>query len=415
MRISAQKLVAYLSNKLHLNLNYFLKGGVWLFIPILVSYLLGLLRSVAFARLTGQEVYGQYNYILSVIGLVTILSLPGINTALIETVARGNLGSLADAARIRFRWGLLATLAITGVALYYVLLERERNLSIAFMLAGMLMPFKFAFGTVQSYYSGRKRFDIVSGLMTIILVLKTVLLLLLLWLQKGLVWLIIANSVTEILFYWLYYQAAVRHIGDDSRDLDMMSYGRSLTLAGAIGTVGAQLDSVILGFSVGFVDLAIYKIATVLPNSIKGLMKITSTLSTPKIAERPNKHIYSKRTQKHLLYLLIFNLLVMLLAIIALPIIMLFLYGDQYADSIRFAQFLLLSLIFGWPAAFFDASLRARKQTKAIYRANIIFGVLSIGTMVITVPFWGIWGVVSSRIAARWGKTFYQWRIVRTL
>jgi len=411
----ANKLVDHLSDWLQLNIRYFIKGGAWLLIPTLVSYPLGLLRSVAFARLTEQEFYGQYNFILSIIGLVSILSLPGINMALVETVARGNLGSLLDAAKVRARWGLLATLAITGVALYYLLVEGENELAVAFAIAGTFVPFTSALGTVQSYHSGRKRFDIVSRVSTGLLVLKATTLLLILWLQKGLVWLIIANSGAESLFYLVYYKAAVQHVQDAPSDPDMIAYGRSLTWANVISTMAIQLESVILVFSASFVDLAIYKIAAVLPESVKGLMRMMLTLTIPKIAERPDKKVYSKRTRRHLLYLLIFNLVVVLAAITAIPMVMSLLYSDRYAASVRFAQLLMLSLAFGWPNSFFGAALRARKQTQALYRTKVFYGLVKIGVLIVAVPLWGIGGIVLSRIAARWGMAFYQWRMVRKI
>ena len=405
----------YLSDKLQLNVRYFVGGSVWLFIPTLVSYLLGLMRSIAFARLTEQSVYGQYNFVLSIVGLFGVLTLPGISTALVETVARGNYGALIDATRARVRWGILATLATTLVALYYLLEQRETELGIAIILAGSFMPFAPALGMVQHYYSGRKRFDKTSQMSSVLLLLKTAVLLLLLWFQRGLIWLVIANSGLEILFYGAYYRHIVQHIRNAPRDSEVVAYGRSLTWSNAIITAAAQLDSTILGFSTGFVDVAIYKIATILPESIKDLMKMTGTLSMPKIAEQPDKKVYSKRTRRHLSYLLILNLVVVLVAIVALPIFVALLYGNQYTNSVRYAQALMLSLVVGWPSAFFVAALQARKQTRSIYRANVVYGVLQIGTLIAAVPIWGTWGIVLSRIISRWGLALYQWYAVRKI
>jgi O-antigen/teichoic acid export membrane protein len=250
---------------------------------------------------------------------------------------------------------------------------------------------------------------------SILLLAKTAVLLLLLWSQKGLIWLVVANGSLELLFYGAYYMHIVQRIQDAPRDLEVVTYGRSLTWSNAILTVAAQLDNIILGFSTGFVDLAIYKVATILPENIKDLMKTMNTLSMPKIAERPEKKVYSRRTRRHLSYLLILNLAVVLAAIVVLPIFITLLYGDQYADSVRYAQALMLSLVFGWPSAFFMAALQARKQTRSLYRANVVYGVLQIGTLIAAVPIWGIWGIVLSRIISRWGLAFYQWHAVRKI
>ena len=104
-----QKLIdrtlASLSSRFEIDLAYFVKGGLWLSLPLVVSSLLGLVRTVFFARLADQELYGQFGFVVGVIGLFAILSLPGMGIALTQTVARGNHGALIDAARARARWG----------------------------------------------------------------------------------------------------------------------------------------------------------------------------------------------------------------------------------------------------------------------------------------------------------------------
>ena len=192
----------------------------------------------------------------------------------------------------------------------------------------------------------------------------------------------------------------------------MVTYGRALTWAQAIGLVASYLDRVVLGFSAGFVDVAIYNIASVLPRSAKGLMKMLTSLSMPKIAEHPDKRVYTRRTRIHLLFLLVLNLLVVFAAIVVIPVILPLLYGDRYLASVRYAQLLMLSLAVGWPSAFFAAALQARKQTQAIYRFNLIYGVLQVSTLIVFVPLWSVLGIVLSRIITRWGATLYQWYAV---
>ncbi len=407
--------LARLSGLLYLDMRYFLKGGIWLSLPIFINHLLGFLRSIAFVHLTTQSIYGQFTFVLALVGLFNILSLPGINTALTQTVARGNLGALRDAARIRAWWGILATFCTTSAALYYLLVEAEIILATAIVFAGFFIPLTSAFNTVQPYYAGCKQFDKVSQIKIGLLIVNTVVLLIVLWAQQGVLWLTIAQGATQVLFYWFHYRVAIPEIQDKPSDPDMGAYGRSLTWAGIISHITNQLDKVLLGFSADFVNVAIYSIALVMPNSIKGLMKTTATLVLPKIAEQPDKQVYTPRTQRLLFYLLIFNVLVILSLIALIPWVMSFIYIDQYNQSIPIAQLLMLSLVVGWPSSFCGAALRARKQTQAIYRENIIYGALSLGTLIVAVPFLGILGIVFSRVLARWGTALYQWRVVTKL
>jgi len=411
VRDRLRHILAAFSDQYELDVGYFLKGGLWLSVPILVNHVLGLIRTVAFARLTEQSTYGAFGFVISITGMVGILTLPGISTALAETVARGNLGSLTDAARTRARWGTLGSVLLAGAAAYYAYLDQQ-ELALGLLLAGLLLPLSSSLQVIQAYYSGRKRFEMVSLISSGLMTLTTIALLLALWFKRGLLWLVLINSGVQALFYLLFYLRAIRHAQDAPRDLDMAAYGRSLTWAEAISTVALQLDSVILGFSAGFVDVAVYNIANVFPTSVKSITKTLTPLAMPKIAEKPDKRVYSRQTRRRLLILLLLNLLVVTLVILVLPTLIRLLYGERYSASIPYAQLLMVSVTASWPSSFFAAALQARKQTRAIYHFNLIYGILQVGTLVVFVPLWGILGIVISRIVTRLGAALYQWYAV---
>jgi len=50
--------------------------------------LLGLIRSIFFSRFTSPTIYGQFGFVNAVYSTFDFLTLPGVNTALTETVAR---------------------------------------------------------------------------------------------------------------------------------------------------------------------------------------------------------------------------------------------------------------------------------------------------------------------------------------
>jgi len=410
-----QKLIdhklASLSSRFEIDLAYFVKGGLWLSLPFAVNLLLGLLRTVFFARLTDEGVYGQFGFVIGVMGLVSILGLPGIHIALAQTVARGNHGAVVDAARARARWGGLASLVLSGFALYYFYLE-EPVLVAAFLIAGALLPFRLAAQVVESYYTGCKRFDRISLLAVSVSVLHTLSIVLVLWLQQGVVWLVAATSGSQLLLYGAFYLRESQHVQDCSRDPEVVSYGRSLTWAQAIISCTAHLDVIILGFSNSFADVAIFKIAAVIPDSLKGSMKILNPLALPKIAERPNKRFYTRRNHRRLLYLLVLNVVIVLVSIASLPSIMSLLYGSQYEDSVFYAQLLMVSLAVAIPNVVLNASLQAHKQVKRIHQLSLVYGILRISTLLVLVPFWGIGGAVVSSIVSRSVTGISRWYCV---
>ena len=408
------QLIAALSKRLQLDVRYFLKGGAWLSLPFLVNYGLGLVRTIFFARFTSQEVYGQFGFINSTSSTFDVFTLPGVNTALTETVARGNLGSLAVAAKARARWSLLATLGMAGVALYYAY-QGQTHLVLGLLLAGLLSPLISAFQVVQAYYSGRKRFDIVSYLMVAYTILSTASIFLVIWLEKGLVWLVAASSGTQLVLYFILYQRAAAEARHAPQDPEVIRYGRALTWAGAISMLAFEMDGFNLGITTGFAELAIYSIASVFPEAIKNFMKMLTPMAMPKIAENPDKRIYSPHTRHLLLLMTGANILIVAAAMLVIPFIIILLYGENYRASISLFELLMISLAPSLPGYFFTAAFQARKQTRTIYHFNLLYGFLQISTLLLFVPWLGVTGLAISRIITRWVSVFYQWYEVRKL
>lgn len=409
------RFISLSSRWLQLDVRYFLKGGIWLSVPTLVSYPMGLLRGVAFARLATPELYGQFGFVLPIISLCTLLSLPGINTALAETVARGNTGSLITAARARARWGLLATLASTVVAIYYFVVEQQAELAVAIFAAGTLIPLTAAGGTVMQYYNGRKKFNRISHANSGLIIAKTVLLTLLLLFQSRLIWLVTADALLSALFFWALYRTAAREVDTSKQDEEVVPYGRSLTWANAINVLTNNIDSILLGSFFSFADVAVYRVAAQLPESTKSLPRLIPTLVLPKIAEKPDKRVFTGAVQKKLFLMQGVNFAGVVTVALIMPWLIPFFFSDTYAGAVGISQLLMLSMAFAWVDAFLVGVLQARKQTKLIYRSNLLSGVLQLGILCVGVPFFGVWGIVASRLIARWAVAIYRWFATRNL
>ncbi len=229
-RNNSQNYFGKLSGILGLDLKYFLSGGIWLLLPFGFNIILGIIRSIFFARLLQQSVYGQFTFVNATMGVLAILTLPGINIALVETVARGNWGSMIDAARARAIFGFLGTIGMAAVSVYFYI-EGEDQLVAALLISGAFLPFNSAFQVAQAYHNGRKQIKIVGLMQTGIMSLNTILLILVLMVEGGLIWLVLVDSLSKLLFYLFFYIKARREVIGTPRDPGVVTYGRNLTFA----------------------------------------------------------------------------------------------------------------------------------------------------------------------------------------
>ena len=73
---------------------YLAKNGFWLVLAKLIVTLSSFLTAVAFANLLTPELYGNYKYIITLVGFLSIFTLKGLHTALSQAVTRGLEGGL---------------------------------------------------------------------------------------------------------------------------------------------------------------------------------------------------------------------------------------------------------------------------------------------------------------------------------
>ena len=62
-----------------IDLAYAIKNEFWVYLRLGISLIIGLAVTVAFTRLAPKEVFGQYNFILAILAIASLLSIPGLN------------------------------------------------------------------------------------------------------------------------------------------------------------------------------------------------------------------------------------------------------------------------------------------------------------------------------------------------
>ena len=116
-----------------------------------------LLLSVVFARFGGKEVYGQYLFLISIIGLFSLFAVPGFRTVIIRSVSQGYEGVYQKGTRIGFLWSILGVPVITTIGLYYYIYNNH-VLGIALIACAFLTPFYNSLQTWSAYLKGRRMF-----------------------------------------------------------------------------------------------------------------------------------------------------------------------------------------------------------------------------------------------------------------
>ena len=377
------------------DLAYIIKNEFWVYLRLGIGLIVGLATTVAFARLAPKEIYGQYNFILAILAIVTLASIPGLNNSVLRSVARGNDGNYKAGVKISFLWSLLGIPALLVVGAYYYYYETP-IIGICFMIASIFFPFIHAPSIWNSFLQGKKRFDLMTKYGSIQSITNAAAIIAILLLNPShLVLIIVANFVTNSFLTCFFYRRSQRYIENKAEDSECKKYGYFLTTASIVGTLANNIDKILIGILLGAPQLAIYAIGKAIPERIRMLLKPLWSPFVPKFSQDGIEMREVQRVgKKFILPLALVTLGGSLLYWLFIDDIMLLLFTSKYMESTIYAKMLLLMILASIPSAFLGTFAIAKRKTKAIILGSHIFSFLKLVIMSGFVYQWGIMGAV---------------------
>ncbi len=396
MSFKIDHLLKLLQKYTGLDLSYFIKGGFWLSIGQISSTLKAFILSLIFANLLSKEIFGQYSFVMATIGLASSFALPGMAYAVIQSVARGYDGTYFKALKQVFKWSWLGSLFLLSIAIYGKFSGRIYG-AIIFLIVASIFPF-YSF---KSYYStllqGKKRFDIFAKITSLINIVSTLSIVLAVFFTKNLFWIIIATVFIDVVlsgYFTLFY--VKRYIHNDKIEEDSIKFGKRVSFSLAFSNIANYFDSLIITYFLGFSDLAIFKIVTLLPNQIKVLINTFTPMLLPKMA---SENIQKKDLTKHFKKLFLIAIFLILIYLLIAPFIFKWFY-PKYYDYVWLSMIYHLSFVVVLYILPFNYLIKEKKES-LINKFYNCSAVLLIFLSLIGIYFYGLLGAIAARIMYR--------------
>jgi len=227
---------------LGVDLGYYIRNNLYLLTAQVIILLCGLASSIVLARLLPKESYGQYNYIFSIIGILTISSLPGMNAAIANAVANQNDRVLITGTKTKLKWSLIGAVVCLFVGFYYYS-SGESLLAKCFIGASLLFPLYASLNTFYPFLDGRRLFNLSARYRSGYWIFLTMAVILAVYLTKNLLWVVIAYLVTAtILESGFLFNTIKRSKLSRGEDSTAITYGKQLTGIQAMGLAALQFD-----------------------------------------------------------------------------------------------------------------------------------------------------------------------------
>ncbi len=348
-----------------LALRRYAKNSAWVVTDQIFRILAGLGVSILFAYLAPTEVLGDYYFLLSLVALVTIVSIPGANAALLQSVVRGFEGSYRPVLYMRFRHSLIGILLLLLIDSYY--LFKDADLAYSLFILAICFPLLNPFRTYEAFLRGKEDFATCAKFAIFYAVLNLAVMTAVLMVKPdSLLIIIFAYATTMALSNSFFTFLSLKLVSRSKQDPGLNDYAFFLTKIGVIQVIARHMDKILVGVFLGSAQLAIYVIGSVFALKIIDFIKNMIFVYSPTIVR--------KNTAKLSWYLVLFLISVAatLLPLILLPTIVPFLFSQQYVDSIYISQIIIIGLPFTIIALFYRSHFLYHLKDQRVLQNEVI-------------------------------------------
>jgi len=370
---------------------YVARGGFWFTLGQVITFLSGFLLTWVFANFVDKDVYGTYKFVISIASILAIPTLSGMNTALLRAVAKGREGALISVLKTKLKWGVFSALASFILSGYYFY-KGNITLTLSFLLIAGFIPLMNSFSVYDSFWAGKKRFDIQNKCKTFIHIASVLIIIVIIFLTKNVFLVLLSYFASWSILGFLLTLFTIKKAGlKEQEDKESLRYGKHLSVIDILGTVDAHLDKILLWHFLGASQVAIYAIAITLPSTIKGCLKVVSNLAMPKLSAKNPKELKKTVPRKTLLLFLI--AIPLTIAYILFAPFLFRIFFPQYQEFVFLSQVYAVILCF-FPRALFGTALTAQMKTKSLYKMSFILSPTYIVLLFALVPLLGIMGAI---------------------
>jgi O-antigen/teichoic acid export membrane protein len=393
-----EKLLTWITRRFKVDARYFAKNSAYVALSHGLNIAKGLTTGYLISRLFPAEMYGEYRFVLSVAGTLGVLGLSGMPRAISRAVARGDKDIPL---RYTIRWYavfcLIGAAALVGVIPFLGRWQHE-NLWPMFLLAALLfVPTNVSTTLFGGIVIGKGKFGMSfrAGLTSSILIIIGTLIMLLVRPSP----VILLGLVTGIptIVYLITLRKAMKEYPSDSRRFGILSYGIRLSIADVPMALSWYLDSLLISGLFGLKELALFSVATMIPEEVKGLMKEFLPLSFSKQAAGSDSYERRMHLTKVVAWLTLIVALGIGIYLLISPIVMPLLFPLYESAAIIPVTDTAAIILLTMPAQLFAQQLEAQGKAKEVLISQWLSSGVFALSLFILVPTAGLIGALVAR------------------
>lgn len=387
---------------------HLVRGLLWMG----TAYLGIILSNFVVARMLPQQTFGEYQFFFAALLFLAMLTLPGANMAITQSVATGHDGSLIEGVRARLRWSLSGSALMLLAAAYYAW-QGDTTYAGCSLLVAAALPLYHPFDSYGSYYAAKQQFDRQATCLNIMSITTCAAVAALAVAGAGLIPLLAATfGLTGALNFWFYRRVRRSLPPDSPPDPTLGRYSRQMSVYAAIIYFVGRFDHLLIFAMMGPESLATYAIAISIPEQLATVADVLRNILLPSLTQ--HGHLLDFRAWwRRMLLPSALGVAATAAGILALPWVLHVLFAGKYDHAAPLAQWVFIGVATVVPQKILQAFIESQKAVQSLHRLQYAGGIVKIGVLVATVPFFGLWGAVSSVLLMRLTLLGASWWFTR--
>jgi O-antigen/teichoic acid export membrane protein len=353
----------------------------------------GLFTTYFLTRTLSKAEFGEYHFILNFVGLLTIFSLKELNNAVMQSVARGFLGTFRASLVYSLVGSVLGAIILFLLGLWHFYL-RQIDLGFGFVIAAVFFTVTHGLTQWKSVRMGRGdfagfvRYEGISAMIMHLMIVGSIFAVPHTYFLPLALLLGVPASLNLIATF-----VALRRLPRGApAESKSIRYGIRTSLYMALQIGAKHIDKLLLFLFLSPIALATYVAADRIADLLATATQNVAAVLGPRFAKQRS---YSRDLDRMLMYLAwAVGVAFVVFAFTAMPWLLTAIFSHRYADAVPYAQALICTVAFGNLARFRFRYIRSTLDESSVRSVVLITSGVRIGAVAALVPLFGIVGAV---------------------
>ncbi len=379
---------------------YLASSGFWITMNTLAVSGISFALSIVFANLLSKETFGIYQFVLSIATILSAFTLTGMNTVITKRTAQGVESVLLSSIKPQLLFNICAGILGLAISTYYALKGNNAYAGM-FLMVGVAVPLIATYNSYTAFLNGKrafKRLFIVSVFLALFYSLGMVLAVLIGASPIALVGVYFLTNTLGVYACFLYTKKIYGLSTSEKLDLGFV---KKLSISNIPSSLLLSIDNIVIYHLLGPSTLALYAIATQLPERALSFLRSITTAAIPKFSTYSHSQmraiIFAKTARMFTLALLgagVYAVLAKTIFSYVFP---------EYMGALTTSYLGGVASAFGITGSFVLSALITSHNGRRVFAVNVIYPTISIICIVTGGMLGGMHGAIIGKMLGSLG------------